>query len=282
MKIQKSFKNTENSLYIIPTPIGNLEDITIRTLNILKEIDVLYCEDKRVTQKLLNRYEIKVTTKSYHEHNKDRANAEIITDLENGQLVGLVSDAGMPGISDPGYEIIEQVTKQTDFNVVVIPGASAFLVGIIRANFPNNEFKYYGFLGTNKRQKREKLEQLCYGNETGVFYESPHKLLSTLKEINAISTEVNLTVCRELTKLNEEYIKGSVKDIFNHFSINPIKGEFVIVVEPLAKEDEEINLTIEEQFELLIGQGQTKNDAIKQIAKARNMKKNDVYQLFVD
>ncbi len=282
MKIQKSFKNNNNTLYIIPTPIGNLEDITIRTLNTLKELDVLYCEDKRVTQKLLNRYEIKVQTKSYHEHNKERANNEMLADLEKGQTVGLVSDAGMPGISDPGYEIIEEVTNNTSYNVVVLPGASAFLVGIIRANFPNNEFKYYGFLGTNKRQKREKLESLCHGDETGVFYESPHKLLSTLKEIVSISEDINLTVCRELTKLNEEYIKGKAVDIFNHFSINPIKGEFVIVVEPLEKECEEVTLTIEEHFELLIGQGRSKNDAIKQIAKARNMKKNDVYQMFVD
>ncbi len=282
MKIQKSFKNNENTLYIIPTPIGNLEDITIRTLNILKELDVLYCEDKRVTQKLLNRYEIKVTTKSYHEHNKERANDEMKNDLDQGLVVGLVSDAGMPGISDPGYEIIAELTKNTDYNVVVLPGASAFLVSIIRANFPNNEFKYYGFLGTNKRQKRDKLEQLCYGNETGVFYESPHKLLSTLKELIAISPKVNLTVCRELTKLNEEYITGTAEEIFNHFSINPIKGEFVIVVEPLEKECVEMTLTIEEHFELLTSQGKTKNDAIKQIAKVRNMKKNDVYQLFVD
>ncbi len=282
MKIQKSFKNNENTLYIIPTPIGNLEDITIRTLNILKKLDVLYCEDKRVTQKLLNRYEIKVTTKSYHEHNKERANDEMKSDLDQGLVVGLVSDAGMPGISDPGYEIIAELTKNTDYNVVVLPGASAFLVSIIRANFPNNEFKYYGFLGTNKRQKRDKLEQLCYGNETGVFYESPHKLLSTLKELIAISPKVNLTVCRELTKLNEEYITGTAEEIFNHFSINPIKGEFVIVVEPLKKECVEMTLTIEEHFELLTSQGKTKNDAIKQIAKVRNMKKNDVYQLFVD
>lgn len=282
MKIQKSFKNNENTLYIIPTPIGNLEDITIRTLNILKTLDVLYCEDKRVTQKLLNRYEIKVKTKSYHEHNKERANNEIINDLNQNLVVGLVSDAGMPGISDPGYEIIEEVSNTTDHNVVVLPGASAFLISIIRANFPNNEFKYYGFLGTNKRQKREKLELICHGKETGVFYESPHKLLSTLKEINAISPEVNLTVCRELTKLNEEYIKGSVEEIFNHFSINAIKGEFVIVVEPLIEIDEEINLSIEEHFNLLLEQGNSKNDAIKQIARARKMKKNDVYQIFVD
>lgn len=282
MKIQKSFKNNENTLYIIPTPIGNLEDITIRTLNTLKELDVLYCEDKRVTKKLLNRYEIKVQTKSYHEHNKERANSEMIRDLDNGLVVGLVSDAGMPGISDPGYEIIAEVTKNTSYNVVVLPGASAFLVSIIRANFPNNEFKYYGFLGTNKRQKREKLESLCHGNETGVFYESPHKLLSTLKEIVSISENINLTVCRELTKLNEEYISGKAIDIFNHFSINPIKGEFVIVVEPLEKVCEEVTMTIEEHFELLISQGRSKNDAIKQIAKVRNMKKNDVYQMFVD
>ncbi len=281
MKIQKSFKNSKATLYIIPTPIGNLEDITIRTLNILKEVDVLYCEDKRVTQKLLNRYEIQVPTKSYHEHNKDKMETSFIHDLENYNKIGLVSDAGMPGISDPGYDIIKKVTE-LDYNVVVLPGASAFLVALIRANFPNNEFKYYGFLGTNKRQKTEKLNQIIYGDETAVFYESPHKLLSTLKTIINIDPCTKLTVARELTKLNEEYITGTVYDIFNHFSINPIKGEFVIVVEPIEKEIEGCDLTVEEHVYKLIDLGQSKNEAIKEVAKLRKMKKNEVYKLFIE
>lgn len=281
MKIQKSFKNTNSTLYIIPTPIGNLEDITIRTLNILKEVDVLFCEDKRVTQKLLNRYEIKVPTRSYHEHNKERANSEIIQCLANNQNIGLVSDAGMPGISDPGYDIIKEVSE-LDYNIVVLPGASAFLVALIRANFPNNEFKYYGFLGTNKRQKRDKLESIIYGTETAVFYESPHKLISTLKEIDAIESEVKLTVCRELTKLNEEFVTGTANEVFDHFSLNPIKGEFVIVIEPVEPTDEMANFSIEEHVQHLIKLGKSKNDAIKEVAKNRNMKKNDVYKLFID
>ncbi len=281
MKIQKSFKNTNSTLYIIPTPIGNLEDITIRTLNILKEVDVLFCEDKRVTQKLLNRYEIKVPTRSYHEHNKERANSEIIQCLANNQNIGLVSDAGMPGISDPGYDIIKEVSE-LDYNIVVLPGASAFLVALIRANFPNNEFKYYGFLGTNKRQKRDKLEAIIYGTETAVFYESPHKLISTLKEIDAIESEVKLTVCRELTKLNEEFVTGTANEVFDHFSLNPIKGEFVIVIEPVEPTDELANFSIEEHVQHLIKLGKSKNDAIKEVAKNRNMKKNDVYKLFID
>ncbi len=281
MRIQKSFKNTNNTLYIIPTPIGNLEDITIRTLNTLKEVDVLFCEDKRVTQKLLNRYEIKVSTRTYHEHNKERANVEIIHCLENSQSVGIVSDAGMPGISDPGYDIIKEVSK-LDYNIVVLPGASAFLVALIRANFPNNEFKYYGFLGTNKRQKREKLESIIYGTETAVFYESPHKLISTLKEIEGIEAEVKLTVCRELTKLNEEYVSGTSREVFDHFSLNPIKGEFVLVIEPMEPENEMANFSIEEHVLHLINLGKSKNDAIKEVAKNRNMKKNDVYKLFID
>ncbi len=281
MRIQKSFKNTNSTLYIIPTPIGNLEDITIRTLNTLKSIDILFCEDKRVTQKLLNRYEIKVSTRAYHEHNKERANNEIITCLENNQNIGLVSDAGMPGISDPGYDIIKEVSK-LNYNIVVLPGASAFLVALIRANFPNNEFKYYGFLGTNKRQKREKLESIIYGTETAVFYESPHKLISTLKEIDSIESEVKLTVCRELTKLNEEFVSGTASEVFEHFTINPIKGEFVIVIEPVEPIDEMTNFSIEEHVEYLINLGKSKNDAIKEVAKNRNMKKNDVYKLFID
>lgn len=281
MKIQKSFKNNKPTLYVIPTPIGNLEDITLRTLNVLKEIEVLYCEDKRVTQKLLNRYEIKVNTKSYHEHNKEKMEGEIINDLERCHSVGLVSDAGMPGISDPGYDIIKKI-DELEYNVVVLPGASAFLVALIRANFPNNEFKYYGFLGTNKKGKAEKLEQIVYADETGVFYESPHKLLSTLKFIVNVNSETKITVAREITKLNEEYLSGTALEIFNHFSINPIKGEFVIVVEPLEKNCEECELTIEEHVYKLIDLGQSKNEAIKEVAKVRKMKKNEVYKLFIE
>ncbi len=281
MKVQKSFKNNQPTLYIIPTPIGNLEDITIRTLNTLKTVEVLYCEDKRVTQKLLNRYEIQVTTKTYHEYNKEQMTQTFIQDLEQHGDVGLVSDAGMPGISDPGFDIIKKVSE-LNYNVVVLPGASAFLVALIRANFPNNEFKYYGFLGTNKRIKTEKLNQIIFGNETAVFYESPHKLLSTLKTMIEISSDVQITVARELTKLNEEYIKGNVGEIYEHFSENPIKGEFVIVVEPVVKKCEEFELSIEDHVYKLIDLGQSKNDAIKEVAKMRKMKKNEVYKLFIE
>lgn len=281
MKIQKSFKNNQNTLYIIPTPIGNLEDITIRTLNILKEIDVLYCEDKRVTQKLLNRYEIKVPTKSYHEHNKDFALSGALNDLEEGKNIGLVSDAGMPGISDPGYDLICAV-NETDHNVVVLPGASAFLVALVRSNFPNNKFTYHGFLGTNKRIKVERLTEIFNASESSVFYESPHKLVATLKLMSNIDESKKITVAREITKLNEEYVQGTVKEVLAHFEENPIKGEFVIVVNPKEESEVKYEMTIEEHVTDLMQQGLMKKEAIKEVAKLRNMKKNDVYKLFVD
>lgn len=281
MKIQKSFKNNQNTLYIIPTPIGNLEDITIRTLNILKEIDVLYCEDKRVTQKLLNRYEIKVPTKSYHEHNKEFALSGALNDLEEGKNIGLVSDAGMPGISDPGYDLICAV-NETNHNVVVLPGASAFLVALVRSNFPNNKFTYHGFLGTNKRIKVERLTEIFEASESSVFYESPHKLIATLKLMSNIDESKKITVAREITKLNEEYVQGTVKEVLAHFEENPIKGEFVIVVNPKEESEVKYEMTIEEHVTDLMQQGLMKKEAIKEVAKLRNMKKNDVYKLFVD
>lgn len=281
MKIQKSFKNNQNTLYIIPTPIGNLEDITIRTLNILKEIDVLYCEDKRVTQKLLNRYEIKVPTKSYHEHNKEFALSGALNDLEEGKNIGLVSDAGMPGISDPGYDLICAV-NETNHNVVVLPGASAFLVALVRSNFPNNKFTYHGFLGTNKRIKVERLTEIFEASESSVFYESPHKLIATLKLMCNIDENKKITVAREITKLNEEYVQGTVKEVLAHFEENPIKGEFVIVVNPKEESEVKYEMTIEEHVTDLMQQGLMKKEAIKEVAKLRNMKKNDVYKLFVD
>ncbi len=281
MEVQKSFKNSKQTLYIIPTPIGNLEDITIRTLNTLKELDVLYCEDTRLTRKLLNRYEIQITTKAYHEHNKDKGNSDVLRDLESGIDVGLVSDAGMPGISDPGYELIK-VVSDAGYNVVVLPGASAFLVALIRSNFPNNEFKYLGFLGTNKRQKEEKLKALVNDNVTSIFYESPHKLLNTLKKLVELDEKRVVTVARELTKLNEEYVKGTTVDVLEHFTENTIKGEFVIVVEPHPEQEVEFDISIEEHVNHLISAGTTKKEAIKMVAKARKMKKNDVYKLFID
>jgi len=281
VQVQKSFKNEKANLYIIPTPIGNLEDMTLRSINIIKnEIDVLLCEDTRVTKKLLNKYEIKIETSSYHEFNKEKVTQKYINEMNCGKNFGLVSDAGMPGISDPGYDLIREA-KKNNINVIVLPGASAFLVALVRSNFPNEKFTYLGFLSASKSKKKKELKSLLCRNETSVFYESPHKIVTTLNLMCTLEPDRAIFIAREMTKLNEEYITCNVSEAVIHFENVKPKGEFVIVVEPSKTKDSKLNLTIEESVEMLIKQGVDQKEAIKIVAKERKVKKNEVYKLFI-
>ncbi|MGL5021290.1 MAG: 16S rRNA (cytidine(1402)-2'-O)-methyltransferase [Mycoplasmatales bacterium] len=281
MKIQKSFKNTNSTLYIIPTPIGNLEDITIRALRIMREeLDILLCEDTRLTRKLLNKYDIKVNTKAYHEFNKEQVTKEYINDILSGKTYGLVSDAGMPGISDPGFDLIKEASKH-QINVVVLPGASAFVVALVRSNLPNTKFEYFGFLSPSLSKKKQQLIDLFDKEITTIIYESPHKLITTLKIMSIIDENRDIVVARELTKINEEYISSNVSDVLLHFQQKAPRGEFVIVISPMKKKSFEENLSIQEHVQKLEDEGLSQKDAIKKAAKSRNLKKNEVYQLFV-
>ncbi|MBL0701591.1 MAG: 16S rRNA (cytidine(1402)-2'-O)-methyltransferase [Spiroplasma sp.] len=280
MKIQKSFKNKLPTLYIIPTPIGNLEDITVRTLDIIaNKIDVLLCEDTRKTGVLLKRYEIDVKTKSFHEFTSEKQMVKYVEEIESGKNYGLVTDAGMPGISDPGYKIINYANDK-QLNVVVLPGASAFLVGIVRSNFPNNKFFYNGFLSPNKNQKRIELEHILSLELSTIIYESPHKILATLKLIAELDKGRKILVGREITKLNEEYLEGTASEIELHFLENKPRGEFLVVIKGKQKKTNDENVSIEIMFEELMKTGISKNDAIKKIAKVKKIAKNNVYQKF--
>ena len=277
MKKQKSFQNENNTLYIIPTPIGNLEDISERVLNILQSIDILLCEDTRHTQKLLNHFGIKIKTKSYHDFSKDNEIKKIVEDLESGLNLGMVSDAGMPGISDPGYKLINEV-KKINTNIVVIPGPSAFLLPLVYSGFPTDKFIFHGFLG---KKKNDEIKDVMNTVLTSVIYESPHKIIKLLEMIEEIDSKRNILVARELTKKYEEYLQGTVSEVLNHFRENDPRGEIVVIIEG-KKDDEVFELSILEHYNKLLGMNYSNKDAMKEIAAMRNMKKSDVYKTILE
>jgi 16S rRNA (cytidine1402-2'-O)-methyltransferase len=278
MKKQDSFKNTENTLYIIPTPIGNLSDISERIKEILlDEIEILLCEDTRHTQKLLNHLGVKVKTRSYHDFSSDKELENIILLLESGINIGMVSDAGMPGISDPGYKLINEI-KKIDTNIVVIPGPTAFVLPLVWSGFPTNNFVFQGFLGKNKKKE---LEDIMLSPMTSIVYESPHKLIKFLEILKEIDSQRKIVVARELTKKNESYVDGTTSELLDYFQENKPRGEFVVVIK--GKEDNALfELSIPEQFNSLLEMNYSKKDAMKEIAAMRNMKKSDVYKLILE
>ncbi len=279
MLIQKSFKNDRKTLNIVPTPIGNLEDITIRSINTLAKSTYILCEDTRNTGILLKKYDIKVPMKSYHEHNKDNFEKKLLQLFEEGNEISLVSDAGMPGISDPGFELIK-FCSDNDINVVVLPGASAFVLGAVRSTFGNSEFRYLGFLKGSKTEKKAKIESIISDDIMSIIYESTHKLIKTIETIVEINPDYEICVCRELTKINEEYAIGKASEVLEFYNNSVTKGEYVIVFS--GKVINHVVSTIEEEFDICMGKGMSKKEAIKQIAKNRNMKKNDVYMQFLE
>ncbi|KXZ40633.1 16S rRNA (cytidine1402-2'-O)-methyltransferase [Alkalithermobacter thermoalcaliphilus JW-YL-7 = DSM 7308] len=276
----------KGTLYICPTPIGNLEDITIRTINTLKSVDLIAAEDTRHTIKLLNHLGISKPLISYHEHNKYTQGENIINKLLNGENVALVSDAGMPGISDPGEDLIK-LSIQNDINVIVLPGPSAFVNALVGSGISTSKFVFEGFLERDKSSRKKQLEKLKYEQRTIIFYESPHRLKSTLEDIaKTFGEDRNIAICRELTKKYEEYIRSDLKTALEIFSDRQVKGEFVLVLEGFKGEKEEINiyenLSIKEYVVKLMNDGIRKKDAIKQVAKERNLPKNEVYKEVLD
>ncbi len=278
--------NTEKGkLYICPTPIGNLEDITLRVLNILKSVDLIAAEDTRHTIKLLNHYDIKKPLTSYHEHNKDNKGLDLIDKLRGGEDIALVSDAGMPGISDPGADIVK-LCIENDIDVEVLPGASAIITALVVSGLSTEKFSFEGFLDKNKKKRRERLDQIISDDRTLVFYESPHRLMDTLKDIEDILGDRDMVVARELTKKYEETIRGKVSDIINHFKINHIRGEFVLIVEAGELQGEEEtawdDIDIKEHILLYVKSGIAKKNAIKKVAKDRGLPKREVYKYSID
>lgn len=273
------------SLYLISTPIGNLEDITYRALRILKEeVTLLACEDTRNTKKLLTHFDIKVPLVSYHEHNKNYATQQLIDKLKSGETIGLVSDAGMPCISDPGYELVVACYEE-NISVVPLPGANAALTALIASGLSAYQFTFNGFLPRQKKDLQNALEKIMNKDVTQIIYESPHRIVKTIEMINKIDRTRQVTVARELTKRFEQIVTQPIHQIveaLNNGEI-PIKGEFVVIIDAAKEiiEDIEVwwaNLSIESHVEHYVNDGMTPNQAIKQTAIDREMPKREVYQ----
>ena len=272
-------------LYLIATPIGNLEDITLSAINTLKEVDIVAAEDTRHTLKLMNHLQISKPLISYHRHNEDVKSKELIEKLLDGQNIGLVTDAGTPGISDPGEEIVKEAVKN-EIDIIPIPGACAAINALISSGLNTKEFTFYGFLPLNKKNRKEKFEDIARQKKTIIIYEAPHRLIETLKEIKEKFGNINIVVAKEITKIHEQFIRGDVEAVINKIE-NP-KGEYIILFEINGKSEEEeqkeeINkMTIEEQFEIYIKEGLSKKDAIKKIAKNTGTRKDEIYKKFIN
>lgn len=265
-------------LYICPTPIGNLEDITIRTLNILNEVDLIAAEDTRRTLKLLNHYEIKKPLTSYHEHNKKAKGSKLIDTLKEGNSIALVSDAGMPGISDPGADIIRECIEE-DIEVIVLPGASASIVALVGSGLNTDKFVFEGFLSSVKKDRRRELEKLVYEKRTLIFYESPYRIKDTLKDIIDIFGNRKVALNRELTKKFEEIIRKDAKAALDILEEREIKGEFVLIVEGSSEEEEKEEIDIEKELKKYIDQGISKSKSVKMVSKEFDIAKNEVYEV---
>lgn len=271
----------KGKLYLVATPIGNLDDITIRAINILKEVDIIAAEDTRHTLKLLNHFNIKKPLISYYKEVEKNKSTMLISKLLEGKNIALVSDAGTPAISDPGEEIVKEAIKN-NIQIIPIPGACAFINALISSGFSTREFIFIGFLSINNKEKKEKLNELKNQDKTLIFYEAPHRLEGTLKIIFEILGDRNVVLARELTKVYEEFIRGKISEVIN--KINNIKGEFVILVEGTEKRDEEKeflnSLSLEEHYNYYLNFNLSKKEIIKKIAKDRNTNKNEIYKYF--
>ena len=270
-------------LYIVATPIGNLEDITLRAINVLENVDLIAAEDTRHTLKLLNHLNISKPMISYHRHNEKLRVDVLLKELKDGNDIALVSDAGTPGICDPGEEIIKKCIEEK-IKVIPIPGACAMINALITSGIDTSEFSFLGFLPLNKKNRKNKLEEIKNSNKTIILYEAPHKLKNTLNDLKDILKDRKIVIAREITKIHEEYIRGTVDEIFK--IVDNLKGEMILIIdknENINKiEDDLNNLTLEEHYEFYKNQGLEKKEIIKKIAKDRNVNKNEIYKMFIN
>ena len=275
-------------LYVVGTPIGNLGDITLRAIETLKKVDIILAEDTRQTLKLLNHLEIQKSMISYHRHNEiDKINM-VVGLLDEGKNIALVSDAGMPIISDPGQGLVHYLVEH-DYDIEVVPGVTALITGIVRSGMDSTRFTFEGFLSVSKKQRIKRLEELKNEIRTMIFYEAPHKILYTLKDMYEVFGNRNICICRELTKIHEEYRNTTFKEAIEEIETNGIKGEIVLVVEGMS----EVELEEKRQEELskikpvdmvkqYMSQGMDKKEAIKKTAKEFGVNKNEIYKECID
>ena len=270
-------------LYIVATPIGNLEDITLRALRVLKEVDLIAAEDTRQTLKLLNHYEINKPLISYHRHNEETKSEILIEKLRKGENIALVSDAGTPGICDPGEEVIKKAIED-NIEVIPIPGACAMINALIVSGISTKEFEFLGFLPLNKKLRRQKLKEIENSSKTIIIYEAPHKMKTTLGDLKEILKDRKIVLARELTKIHEEFIRKSIDELLSE--IDTIKGEMILIIEGNKIDTEECKnfdeISLEDHYKLYEEKGLNKKEIIKQIAKDRNVNKNEIYMYFLE
>lgn len=271
-------------LYLVPTPIGNLKDITLRALEVLQNVDIIAAEDTRQSLKLLNHFNIKKTLISYHQHNEQGKSENFIEQIKEGKNIAIISDAGTPGISDPGSVIVKKCIEQ-NIKFEVLPGATAITTALVYSGLDTTKFIFRGFLPREKKERKPIIDDLINRSETLIFYESPHRLLSTLEFLYDNIGNRKISMCRELTKLYEEIIRLTLKEAIEYYKEKAPRGEYVLVIEGKSKEDIDKDekakwdaLTIEEHIEKYMKEGTNKKDAMKKVAKDRGMAKSEIYK----
>ena len=268
-----------SNIYFVPTPIGNMKDITLRALEVLENSDIIYCEDTRNSQNLLKFHNINTKLISYHKFNESERVEEIISNIENGKTVSVISDAGMPIINDPGFVILQEVIKK-GISYEILPGACALINGICGSGFDATNFVYMGFVPKTESEREKFFKNFKDMNVTGIFYESPHRLLKTLKLLYTQFGNINVCVCRELTKLFEEYKRGCIDEIISYYEEKGVKGEIVLVIEKIVDEKETFDVA-SEIFQLK-KEGYSNKDIVKTLKDNFNISKNEAYELVLN
>ncbi len=281
-------KKERGNLFVVGTPIGNLGDITYRAVETLNSVDTILAEDTRNTLKLLTHFNIKKSLISYEKHTEQKKISQVVKLLDEGKDIALVSDAGMPIISDPGQNLVSYL-RDNDYNVIIIPGVTALITAIVGSGFDSSKFTFEGFLSVSKKQRKKHLEDIKNEKRTMIFYEAPHKILYTLKDLLEALGDRKICICRELTKIYEEYKITTIKQAIEYIDENGIKGEIVLIVEGKNKEtiEEDLqkkllsipNATLVKEY---INSGMDKKDAIKAVAKEKGIPKNEVYKDCLD
>ena len=276
--VQKSYKS-DNALYLIPTPIGNLDDITIRSFKLLRDVDVLLCEDTRVTGSLLKKYDIKQKLISCHEYNEDSIKYDVVKYIKDGLKVGLVTDQGSPIISDPGFRVVQEVIDN-GYSVIGLPGATAFVPALISSGIAPSKFLFYGFLNSKNSKQKQELESLKLYPYTMIFYEAPHRIINTLENMRKIFGNRHISLSREISKLYEEIYRGTIDEVLGNF--DKLKGEFVLIVEGNTEQVDFSDIDIISHVKLYLDDGLSEMDAFKKVAKERGISKSIVYKEYND
>jgi 16S rRNA (cytidine1402-2'-O)-methyltransferase len=284
--VQRASHNAGPALYLVGTPIGNLEDITLRAVRVLKEVDVIACEDTRQTQKLLNHYGVTTRTISYHEHNEMTRSAELVKEMQEGASVALVTDAGMPGISDPGFRLISLAIRH-HVPVVPIPGASAFLAALVASGLPTDSFRFSGFLPAKRGERKAALEAVKNSPRTQVFYEAPHRIVEALSDVvEVLGKDRHVVIAREVTKLHEEFLRGRAGEVLETLKARDgVKGEITLLIGKVEPQDAQVETAalgcpgIRQRIDQIMAEQKVdEKAALKKVAKERGVSKSEAYR----